>query len=139
MTGNAFINKTKPPTDAELTAALGVAKSVWDDLLIAVAQKCGATVREWKGYSIKSGWVLRAKRRDRTIAWLTPSWDCFEVLFLLGEAAMTAARQAQLPRRVLQIINEAPKYPEGSAVRLRVKFRRDLAAVKKLVIIKFTH
>lgn len=139
MTENAFINKTKPPTDAELASALGTTKATWDNLLIAVAQECGATVREWRSYSLKSGWALRAKRKGRTIIWLTPSQDCFEVLFILGEAAMAAARQTRLPKRVLQIINEAPKYPEGSGVRLRVKSMRDLAAVKKLARIKLTH
>lgn len=139
MTANAFINKTKPPTGAELSAALGAAKATWDELLIAVAQECDASIREWRSYSPKSGWALRLQRKTRTIIWLAPSRDCFEVLFILGEAAMAAARQTKLPQRVLQIINEAPKYPEGSGVRLRVKSRRDLAAVKKLAIIKFTH
>lgn len=139
MIANAFINKTKPPTDAELAAALGAAKVIWDDLLTNVAQGCGATVREWKCYSPKWGWSLRAKRKARTIVWLEPSKDYFTVLFILGEAAMTAARQAKLPQRVLQVINEAPKYPEGSGVRLQVKFMRDLAAVKKLAMIKLTH
>lgn len=139
MTENAFINKTKPPTNAELAAALGAAKPIWDELLTSVAQECGATVREWKSYSLKYGWALRAKRKDRTIIWLAPSQDCFEVLFILGEAAMVAARQTRLPLRVLRIVNEAPKYPEGSGVRLRVKSLRDLAAVKKLARIKLTH
>ena len=139
MLTNAFIGKTEPPTDKELAAALGPAKAIWDNLLANVAQECGATVLEWKCYSPKWGWWLRVKRKARTIVWLSPSQDCFEVLFILGEAAMAAARQTKLPQRVLQIINEAPKYPEGSGVRLRVKSRRDLAAVKKLARIKLIH
>ena len=33
MLPNAFIGMTKPPTDAELAAALGGAKALWDKLL----------------------------------------------------------------------------------------------------------
>jgi len=139
MTTNAFINKPTLPTDAELAAALGATKAIWDELLTAVAQECGATVQEWRSYSPKSGWALRVQRKDRTIIWLAPSQDCFEVLFILGAAAMAAARQTRLPQRVLQVIYEAPKYPEGSGVRLQVKSMRDLAAVKKLALIKLTH
>jgi len=139
MTTNAFINKTKPPTNSELSAALGATKPIWDALLVAVAQECDASIREWRSYSPKSGWALRVQRKARTIIWLAPAQDCFEVLFILGEAAMAAARQTRLPQRVLQAINEAPKYPEGSGVRLRVKPLRDLAAVKKLALIKLTH
>jgi hypothetical protein len=139
MIANAFINKTKPPTNAELSAALGTAKPIWDELLTAVAQECDASIREWRSYSPKSGWALRVQRKARTIIWIAPSQDCFEVLFILGEAAMAAARQTRLPQRVLKVINEAPKYPEGSGVRLQVKSMRDLAAVKKLAQIKLTH
>ena len=136
---NAFINKTKPPTDAQLAAALGAAKPTWDQLLASLAQEIEANVHEWKCYSPKWGWSLRVKRKARTIVWLSPSAGDFEVLFILGEAAMLAAQQTRLPQRVVQIINEAPKYPEGFGVRLRVKSRRDLAALRKLAMIKLAN
>ena len=47
MTPNAFINKPKP-TGAELAAALGPAKTVWDQLLADLTRECAANIHEWK-------------------------------------------------------------------------------------------
>ncbi len=139
MGTNAFIGRTTPPNENDLAVALGPAKSIWDELLHVLAATNGASSREWKCYASQAGWSLRVKRHERTLVWLSPGKDCFHLLFILGGAAMTAARQAQLPQRVLRAIQEAPQYPEGAGVRLRVKSMRDLVAVKKLAVIKLAH
>jgi hypothetical protein len=139
MTPNAFINKPKQPTDAELAAALGPAKAVWDQLLADLEQDYGVNIHEWRCYSPKWGWSLRVKRRARTIIWLSPRTGCFEVLFILGAKAMLAAQQSKLPMRIVKVMDEAPKYPEGTGVRLEMKSARDIGALKKLAVIKLAN
>ena len=138
MTPNAFINKPQP-TDAALAAALGPAKAVWDQLLADVARECEANTREWKCYSPKWGWSLRAMRKKRTIVWLAPCLGCFQVAFIFGDKAMQAARQSKWPKRIIKVMDEAPKYMEGTGIRLEVKSARDLGTLKKLAAIKLAN
>ena len=133
---NAFIGRTTKPTETELGDALGPAGAVWDELLAKLAREHAADVHEWKCHSPKWGWSLRILRKKRTIVWLSPSTGCFEVLFILGERAMQAARAAKLPKAVAQTLATAPKYPEGTGVRLAVKSPRSLGALKQLAAIK---
>ena len=139
MFANAFIGKTAKPSEAELSSALGPAKAAWNQLLARLAEDHGVNVHEWKCYSPKWGWSLRAKRKARKIVWFSPSDDCFEVLFIFGEKAMQAARQANLPDRVVKVMERAPKYPEGTGVRLRVKSLRNVGGLKKLAAIKLAN
>jgi hypothetical protein len=139
MTPNAFVGKTRKPTDAELGAALGSVKAIWDQLLADVAQECEANIHEWKSYSPKWGWSLRAMRKKRTIIWLSPREGCFDVLFILGGKAMQAARQGKWPKHIIKVMDEAPKYPEGTGIRLEVKSSRDIATLKKLAAIKLAN
>ena len=139
MSPNAFINKPKQPTNAELAAALGPAKAAWDQLLADLAHEFGVNVHEWNSYSLKAGWSLRVKRKERTIVWLAPCPGAFRVAFILGDKAVLAAQEAKLPKRILKIINEAPKYPEGTGVRLEVKSSKDIATLKKLAAIKLAN
>jgi hypothetical protein len=139
MCPNAFINKPKPPTEPELTAALGAAKAVWDQILTRLDQDLGVDGREWKCHSPKWGWSLRVKRKERTIIWFSPFDGRFEVSFILGDRAMCAARAIRLPKRVLDVMKSAPKYPEGTGIRLEVKSARDIAALMKLAAIKLAH
>ncbi len=136
MLPNAFINKPDIPTGNDLAAALGPAKALWDQLIADLAEECDAGIQEWKSYSPKHGWSLRLKHKKRTIVYLSPYRGCFGVMFILGDRAVQAARQSKLPLRVLQIIDDAPRYPEGTGIRLEVKRARDVAVVRKLAAIK---
>ena len=133
---NAFIGRAEKPTDAELAAALGVTKPLWDGLLTEMAERHGATVQEWRCFSPKTGWALRLKRAKRTIVWMAPCEGCFRVSFLLGGKAVLAARQSGLSVRMLKILDEAPRYPEGTGIRLQIKGAKDLPAVRKLALAK---
>jgi hypothetical protein len=139
MSPNAFIGKTKQPTDGELTAALGPARATWDQLLADLAQEYGANVQEWSSYSPKAGWSLRVKRKERTIVWLGPRAGSFIAAFILGDKAMQAACAGKLPQRIVKIMNEAPKNPEGTGVRIPLKTPKNLAAVKSLAAIKLAN
>ena len=136
---NAFIGKSKKPTRAELAAALGPANVIWNQLLAELEKEHGVNVHEWRCYSPKWGWSLRAKRKARTIVWLSPHAGCFTVLFILGDKAMQAARQVKFPQRIVKVMNEAPKYPEGTGIRLIVKSSRDIGTLKKLAAIKLAN
>ena len=136
---NAFLGTTTRPSDSDLEKALGRAKPLWDQLAAELATEHAVTTREWKSYSAKHGWSLRLKRGKRTIVWLVPNAGSFEVAFIFGEKALTAIRQPAVPARVLRMLDEAPKYPEGTGLRFEIKTAKDIAVVKKLAAIKLQH
>ncbi|MGD0772180.1 MAG: DUF3788 domain-containing protein [Candidatus Solibacter sp.] len=135
MSPNAFIGRTQPPADDELSAQLGAARALWDELLALLA----LPIQEWHSYSPKAGWSLKLKRGKHTIVYLAPCHGSFRVAFILGAKAVDAARQAKLSKAVLKIIDEAPHYPEGTGVRLEITARKDLAAAKKLAEVKLAN
>ncbi|HEY3351696.1 MAG TPA: DUF3788 family protein [Polyangia bacterium] len=133
---NAFIGQATAPTDAELTAALGQARPLWDRLVATLTREHGVATHEWHCYSRQAGWSLRLKRGERTIVYLAPAAGAFRASFALGEAARAAARASELPPPVLTILAEAKKYAEGYAVRVEVAGAKDVAAVARLAAIK---
>lgn len=139
MATNAFINKPLPPTDADVAAALGPAKAAWDRFLTELAQELDVTVHEWTCHSPKWGWSLRVKRKARTIVWLAPCEHCIHVAFILGDKAVLAARARSLPKRIMDVLAAAPKYPEGTGVRLEVTSVRIVPALMKLAAIKLAN
>jgi hypothetical protein len=137
---NAFIGRHEQPTDASLADALGHSKAAWDQLLADLAQDQITTGREWKSYSPKMGWSLRVKHKARTVAWLAPHQDSFMVVFILGDKAVRAAiTRSDLPKRIVEAIKRAPKYPEGTGVRVEVNSIKDLDVLKKLAAIKLAN
>ena len=88
MSPNAFIGRTKPPTDEELSTELGAARALWDELITELA----LPIQEWNSYSPKAGWSLKLKLKKRTILYLAPCHGKFRVAFVLGAKAVEIGR-----------------------------------------------
>lgn len=136
---NAFIGHEGQPTTAEIASALGATTSTWDRLISRMAEERDVADQEWKSTSPKYGWSLLLKRKKRTIVYLGPCAGCFRVSFVRGDRAVAAARQACLPASILKLLDEAPRYAEGTGLRIIVKSPRDLPAIQKLVEIKLAN
>lgn len=137
MEPNAFIGKKSKPTNVELSKALGPAKTLWDQIIADLKIEC--PTNEWSSYSVKAGWSLKLKRKDRTILYLGPLAGRFRVAFILGDKAIRATHEAGLPKPVLKLISEAPKYSEGTGLRFEVTNSADVEVVKKLAAIKIAN
>ena len=82
---------------------------------------------------------MRLKLKKRNILYMAPCKNCFRVAFILGDKAVKAARQIKLPQPILKAIDDAPRYPEGTGVRLIVKRMSDLPAIRKLAEVKLAN
>jgi hypothetical protein len=136
---NAFIGKTAPPTTAELTATLGKTCELWDELIEWFAREHGIANQEWICSGAKHGWALRLKVKKRAILYLGPCDGCFRAALVLGDRAVKVARESSLSQPIKKLIDEAPRYPEGTGVRILVKRSADLAPVRKLAVIKLAN
>ena len=132
---NAFIGKKEQPTEAELASTLGPAKPLWDKAVAAVMSECPELVPQWQCSSPKLGWGLRLQHKKRNIVHFSPCVGSFRAGFVLGERALGAVSEAGLPRRIVDLIAAAPKYVEGTGVRMEVR-EGDVEAICRLARIK---
>jgi hypothetical protein len=139
MALSAFDDKSRPPRADELAEVLGDTAEPWDDLRRRIASRFDPIVETW-GFSSKStGWGLRLKHGERAVLYLVPRDGYFLASFALGERAVAAAHASALPRRILKVIDDAPRYAEGRGVRLEVRTAGDVAGVEALAGIKMAN
>lgn len=130
MALSSFDDKNSPPTKTGLETALGRSYQHWTGLIAWLDGHLGPIKETWQFSGIKWGWNLKIQQRKRAILYLTPQEKSFLVGFALGEKAVKAAVEAGLPDETLEIINEAPRYAEGRGVRLPVRNKAQVEAVK---------
>ena len=138
MALSIFNDKSKPPKDAELATALKDSFLFWNELKKLIALRFKPLSIEWGFASETTGWGMRLKNKDRTILYMTPREGHFLASFALGEKAIKAAHEDDLPVSVLKIIDNAKQYAEGRGVRLEVRNGRDVRNVEKLAAIKMS-
>jgi hypothetical protein len=136
MALSAFDDKSKEPKAKDLEAVLGRSSTHWKNVITFLASEYAPLDTVWKYGGKDWGWTLQLKQKKRAILYMTPSKKFFFVGFALGEKAVKAARDSDLPKSVLTIIDGAKKYAEGRAVRLEVRNKKDCDVVKTLAAAK---
>ena len=139
MALSAFDDKSRPPRDDELAATLGAAFAPWSELQRVVATAFAPLSVEWGFTSKTTGWGVRLRQNKRVVLYMIPCKDHFLASFALGEKAVWAAHDSDLPRSVLEAIDGARRYAEGRGVRFAVRSGADVAAVAQLATIKMAN
>jgi hypothetical protein len=139
MALSAFADKSSAPRAVELTRALGRTSRLWDELRGHLTSEYQPLAEKWNFSGAKWGWSLQMKQKKRTVLYMTPCKGYFLAGFALGEKAVRAAHQGDLPESLLSMIDSARKYAEGRAVRVEVRTKKDLNNTKKLAAIKMAN
>jgi len=121
-----------PPPVAAVRRALGPAAAAWDALLAPERQR----TTEWKRYGRKHPWSMRVNEGKRTVLWLGPEEGLLRVVVILGEKAVAKGLSGPLSQRLKRELREAEVYPEGRAVRFRMKSAARVRDVERLVDLK---
>jgi hypothetical protein len=136
---SAFDEKSRPPQDAELKATLGKTFVQWGKLKRVIGLRFAPLSVDWGFSSKKTGWGLRLKQENRAILYMIPCRGYFLASFALGEKAVKAAHEGNLPVLFLNVIDAARKYAEGRGVRFEVRSAEDVRVVEKLAMIKMAN
>jgi hypothetical protein len=139
MTSSFFLEKSQTPTAPALAGALRGKALLWRELTRGIGEQYAPVTEEWVYGGKTHGWSLRLKQNTRAVVYLTPLDGGFRASFALGEKAVRAAHESALPQAILRLIDEAPKYAEGRAVRLDVKRASDVKYVMELAAIKMAN
>jgi hypothetical protein len=139
MALSAFDDKSNQPRSGQLKETLGRSGALWDRLKGHLASEYQPLAEKWMFSGAKWGWSLQLKQKKRTILYMTPCKKHFLVGFALGEKAVNAAHESDLPASVLATIDSATKYAEGRGVRIEVRTKKDLENVKNLAVVKMAN
>jgi hypothetical protein len=135
----AFNDKTRQPTPAALAGALKKAQGLWEELVRLISDQHAPITREWIYGGSKYGWSLRLKQKKRAVVYLTPCDGYFRAALALGEKAVRAAGDGVLSARERELIDEAPRYAEGRAIRIEIRRPADVLSVARFTALKMAN
>lgn len=136
MALSAFDDKSRAPTEGDLSNVLGTTFQLWKELEARIVARFHSTSPVWAFSGRSTGWGLRLFCNDRIILYMTPCRGYFLVSFVLGGRAVKAAHQSDLPSTVLSAIDSAKRYAEGTGVRFEIRAPSDLDSMETLAVLK---
>ncbi len=126
------VHDSAAPDDDELVSLLGRSHAAFKAL---AHDRTGVTC-EWKRYSKNGPWVLKVSEGERTLFYLVPQANQFEVTVVLGQRATDAALAGRVRPELHATIRSAKPYVEGRPVKIVVTGKEDLVGVEELVAVK---
>jgi hypothetical protein len=136
MALSCFDDRESPPTGAGLDDALGETSLLWSGLIAHMTEAYPPIAEEWAFAGASFGWSLRLVRKKRRLLYLIPQKSFFLVGIVLGDKAVAAAFEADLPARIKEELSAAKRYAEGRGIRVRIASPEDLNAIMSLAEIK---
>lgn len=128
-----FVDKAVMPTEEMLKNTLGGSYDVLSSLK-DYSNEYDDITYEWKMYSKKSGWTQLVKQKKRTLFYILPRENYFEVSFVFGDRAVEALEASDLADNLKKELREARKYMEGRG--LSISLQADSKLKDVLLLLK---
>jgi hypothetical protein len=128
----------KPPSEAELKAALGPASGLWLGILRSLTEKFAPLEMQWRPSRAAFGRICMVQHKKRTLVYLTPDQGKVWIAVVLGDRAYGLAMESSLPAAIKKMFAQARPYAEGRGIRYSACSLSAIPAIAKLVEIKTT-
>jgi hypothetical protein len=132
------VTRAKGSDAAQWKATLGRAYAPWAGIVRVVEALASPLEIQWRPSKIAFGHVCLLRHRQRTLLYLLPEQASITVAIVIGERAYGLAMASTLSVAVKSSLAAARPYAEGRGIRVPVRTKRDLATIRKLVVIKLT-
>ena len=119
MAYGCFTERTAPPVDSEVMAALGRSREVWVRLT-AFAEQVLRTRGSLRFYGKNHGWALAFRSRGRTVLAPFPDRESLTALVVLPEARVPEVCAGKLHPSTRAVIDALKPIAEGRWLFLRV-------------------
>ena len=134
MNASAFLDRSTPPADRDLLAALGDAAARWSRLARTLRELGAHATARWDGP--RSGWCVAYRRAGRPFVTLTPRAGGFDALVVLGRAEADAARGLPLGEGTREAFVDSPQLRDGRWLFLSIGSDADADDLLRLLSVK---
>ena len=124
------------PSEESISAELGAARALWDQVISLVAGRFGPVEQEWKPSKTNFGSMCLIKVKKRTLIYLTPDTQAVSIGIVLGERAVQLALASKVPEVIKDLIRDARPYAEGRGIRFVLTADIDANVICDLIAIK---
>ena len=135
---SAFPDKNIMPDDGAVSAVLGGAAPIWDELRTHVEENYPGINGEWKHYGKTAGWTYKLLSNKRNLLFFTPQNGSFRIRFVFGEKACGRIEaDDNLSDEIKEAMRKATPYAEGRSIDIDVDRHEQLDTIKRLLKIKY--
>jgi hypothetical protein len=129
-------DKTQFPTDEIIFSHLGKRKALWIVAFDSIAKEYPELSKEWRYYNDGKSWLMKVRRKSKTIFWLSVRDNSFRTAFYFTDKAEKAIEESTLSEKLKQQFRERNRSSKINGIRIVVATKKDISDLKKLIDLK---
>ncbi len=134
MPNTIFTNPAKHPSENDLKKRIGQSYQLIEKTILSLQSVYTDISSEWK-FSKTSGWYVTYNRKKKRLFYLFPIDGGFKYRMVLGDNALLQINREAFPDWVIDMAQQAKKYPEGTLLEFHSN-NFDVEVTTKLIKIK---
>jgi hypothetical protein len=135
--GKPILNyKDQFPTEEIIFSHIGRTKTHWKSVFEYIHSNHPDISEEWKYYNDGKSWLMKVRRKSKTIFWLSVIKNAFRITFYFGDKAGPAIMKSKIPAELKNQFKKGKKYGKIRGLTMIMKNKQNVEAVKELISIK---
>lgn len=134
MAYERFLDKRQPPSESDISTALGSAEKLWLTIRKFIEDSFDFSP-ELIFFTKKYGWSIRYRKNKKTLCYLFPEKESFSILLVLGskEAEQIDSTKELLSKTVKRVFEETEQFHDGRWLWIRTIEESDISSIKLLL------
>ena len=127
------------PSEDVIFSCIGRKASLWTGLFNALHEQHPDFEEEWRYYRDGKNWLMKVRRKSKTIFWLSVWRKAFKITFYLSDKAADAIDQSELSEALKEQFRHGKRYGKIRGVTIDFSKKKDLEYADMLIAIRMKH
>jgi hypothetical protein len=138
MEPHVLTDKRQFPTEEIIFAHLGKSKVFWLSLFEYIHTNHPDLSEEWRYYNDGKSWLLKVKRKKKTVFWLSVVKDAFRTTFYFTDRANGAIADSSISDELKEQFASGKRFGAIRGLTVTYKNKKAVADAQKLIALKIS-
>lgn len=124
------------PTEEVIYSCIGKKKALWISFFDTLHERHPEFSEEWRYYKDGKNWLMKVKRKSKTIFWLSVWKNAFKITFYFSDKAEELINDSSLPNDLKKEFKNGKRYGKIRGLTIVFSKKKDIDYAEALIAIR---
>ena len=124
------------PTQEIISDHIGTAGKTWKMIFNHIHDQHPDLKEEWRYYNDGKSWLLKVKKKSKTIFWLSILKDAFSITFYFGDKAEPLIMDSAISEELKEQFRTGKRYSKIRGITMTLTGKTEITNIKELITLK---
>lgn len=127
------------PTAEVIFSCIGKKKGLWIQFFDRLHEQHPDFSEEWRYYNDGKSWLMKVKRKSKTIFWLSVGKNDFKITFYFSDKAEASIADSDIPDKLKEEFKTGRRYGKIRGLTIEFTKKKQIEYADALIAIRLRH